>query len=97
MNQDILLLREWIFNELMKVSASHAELWRSQFTDNIEAMTDEIEVLKRVNLFWNIHMAKSNKDLFDARNFLSDDINIGLWQRRFITKVLPSIVRHVKT
>lgn len=97
MNEDILLLRQWIFNQLMMLSVPHAIFWRDNFIDSIETMTSEEEVLKRVNLFWNIHLAKSNKDLFDARNFLSDDINIKLWQKRFTTKVLPSIIRYVQT
>ena len=97
MNQYITTLRAWIFNELMMQSVEHALFWRDNFTDNIESMVNEEEVLKRVNLFWNIHLAKANKDLFDARNFLSDDISIELWQKRFTSKVLPSIIRYVKT
>lgn len=96
MNESILHIRQWIFNELAKVSIAHARLWNEKFTDDIESMTDEAEVLKRINLFWNIHLAKSHKDLLDTRNWLSDDINIKVWQQRFVSKVLNSIILYVK-
>lgn len=97
MNQDIASLVQFIYNALAVASPAHANFWFNNFQESIVGYTDESEALKRVNLFWHIQLAKADADLFDVRNYLSDDIPIKVWQKRFVSKVIPSIIKHIKT
>ncbi len=96
MTQDILTLKQDVAN-ILSNSPSHVNFWLTNFLEPIEYMTDEYEVLMRVNLFWNVYLAKSDKDLFGVRQYLSDDISIQEWKKRFASKVAPSIIRHIET
>lgn len=97
MTEAILSLRQDIYSILLSSSQQHADFWLVHFMDNIESMSSETEVLQRINLFWHIHLAKSQQDLFTVRNWLSDDISIEEWKKRFIAKVVPTIVKNIKT